>query len=72
MSSQLRKNLGDDKRAESLRTSSYLLHFFSGVADDGELPQLVVISLFFFSNVADDSELKGLSPFLSFFLKCRR
>jgi hypothetical protein len=33
--------------------------FFSGVADDGKPPWLVIISLFFFSSVVDDGEPKG-------------
>jgi hypothetical protein len=46
--------------------------FFSGVADDGEPPRLVVISLFFFLGVAHDGEPGGSSSFLSFFLRCKR
>jgi len=55
VSSHLKKNLGDDNES---RASQFIVIFciFLGVADDGEPPWLIIISLLCFSGVADDGE----------------
>ncbi len=50
--------------ASLLGSLSILCFFFLGVADDGELPWLVITYLFFLSSVANDGELGVLLSFL--------